>query len=96
MGLGPTEGVSLSDNLAFRRLRQGNAVLVFDVSQAFEVDDIGMAVLEWLRSSSDVAALVETLAADYGVPREVVAEDVSAFLGDCASLGIVRTAGNGC
>ena len=89
MSSGPIRQARLNPTASFRTRPQGNAVLVFDTGQAFEVDGIGLTILRSLDACGDVAALIEELASQYAADRNAVACDVYAFLRDCAELGVV-------
>lgn len=89
MGSGLIREARLNPSVSFRTRPQGNAVLVFDTGQAFEVDGIGLTILKRLGASSDVATLIKELACEYAADRSTVGRDVDAFLRDCAELGVV-------
>jgi pyrroloquinoline quinone biosynthesis protein D len=52
-------------------------------------DEIAVEVLQLCDGERDVAAVVDTLAAKYQAPRDVIAADVLAMLADLAEKGFL-------
>ena len=89
MEIDPQLTASLRGKVSLRTVPQGNAVLAFDIGQAFEVDDIGARIIEALGKPVSIRSLVERLASEYDVGVNKAGEDVFAFLQECQQLGIV-------
>jgi len=79
----------LCGNISFKFIPQGNAVLAFDIGQAFGVDDAGVEILSYLSEARYLGEIVDRFTGDYEATRERIAQDVSDFLQDCADFGIV-------
>ena len=76
----PDPGVVVSPDVRFRRIEDEAVVVLQQTSEIMVVNDVGARLLELLRDGGCVAAAAETIAAEYGVERRRVAEDVAPYL----------------
>ena len=80
----------LVGEVRFKALPQGTVLLAFHVSQAFQVNRTASEILNRVREPTPVMAVIEQLAAKYGIDKSEIAGHVLAFLEECAKLGLVR------
>jgi pyrroloquinoline quinone biosynthesis protein D len=74
------------------RLRQDAArgrTVVLGPERVFEADETALAILILLDGNQSVAAIIDTLAAQYAAPREEIAGDVLALLADLTETGVI-------
>jgi pyrroloquinoline quinone biosynthesis protein D len=62
--------------------------VVMAPERMFLPDDTALEVLRLVDGTRDEAAIVDTLAARFDAPRDVIADDVRAMLADLAEKGV--------
>jgi pyrroloquinoline quinone biosynthesis protein D len=53
-------------------------------------DEIALAILRKVDGSATIGAICDALAAEYAAPRDLIATDVLALLGDLADKGFLK------
>ncbi|MES2710498.1 MAG: pyrroloquinoline quinone biosynthesis peptide chaperone PqqD [Pseudomonadota bacterium] len=74
------------------RLRQDAArgrTVVLGPERVFEADETALAILSLVDGARPVAAIIDTLAAQYAAPREEIATDVLEMLADLTVSGVI-------
>jgi pyrroloquinoline quinone biosynthesis protein D len=63
--------------------------VVMAPERMFVPDEIALEVLRLVDGARDLDAIVDTLAEKFAAPREEIAGDVAAMLGDLSAKGVV-------
>lgn len=64
-------------------------MVVLGPERVFEAEETALAILTLLDGNRSVAAIIDTLAAQYAAPRDEIGADVLALLAELAESGVV-------
>lgn len=65
--------------------------VVMAPERMFVPDEIALEVLRLVDGARDLDAIIDTLAEKFAAPREEIAADVAAMLGELAAKGVVAS-----
>lgn len=65
--------------------------VVMAPERMFVPDEIALEVLRLVDGARDLDAIIDTLAQKFAAPREEIAGDVTAMLGDLSAKGVVAS-----
>ncbi len=89
MSLTETSQPRLARGFRLKRDAARERMVVLGPERVFEADETALAILTLLDGTRTVAAIIDTLAAQYAAPRAEIGADVLDMLAELAESGVV-------
>lgn len=86
--------ITVPPTVVFRQFAEEMVLLDINRGQYFGLNLVGGRMLEELTKHGDVAAVVESLVAEFEAPRERVEQDFAVLIDQLAQRGLVEVSGS--
>lgn len=90
MAISLTTVVERNEAVAFAEIDDVVVMLDVDEGRYYELDEFGARIWAAIESGASVAAICDTLQAEYEVATEVCHRDVLNFVAEAERLGVIR------
>ena len=81
--------ITLSPEVISQEVSGETVLLDLDSENYFGLDEVGTRIWQLIKETNDLAAIYQTLLAEYDVSEERLKQDLDTLLGEISQLGLV-------
>jgi hypothetical protein len=83
------QNITLSPEVISQEVSGETVLLDLDSENYFGLDEVGTRIWQLIKETNDLAAIYQTLLAEYDVSEERLQQDLDTLLGEISQLGLV-------
>ena len=84
------QNITLSPEVISQEVSGETVLLDLESENYFGLDEVGTRIWQLINETNDLAAIYQTLLAEYDVSEERLQQDLDNLLGEIAGLGLIR------
>jgi hypothetical protein len=83
------QNITLSPEVISQEVSGETVLLDLESENYFGLDEVGTRIWQLIKETNDLAAIYQTLLAEYDVSEERLQQDLDTLLGEISQLGLV-------
>jgi hypothetical protein len=83
------QNITLSPEVISQEVSGETVLLDLESENYFGLDEVGTRIWQLIKQTNDLAAIYQTLLAEYDVSEERLQQDLDTLLGEISQLGLV-------